>query len=299
MLNHQDGAKRPVGAAIRVPDQTIQFQSDLQSDGYMVIRNLLSPEQVKTLRSAVRRQLRSAGTFQYGGKFQLYAMHVSEEIAGFLTSDSILDRLKEITQPYGTVLTGECDLMVNTTSTWHTDVVHYLHNEDESIFCDNDFRVYKIAFYLQDQSESSPATLKVRPRSHLKGLMQSMPAKALAVRAGDAIIFDVRIEHAGQAPTSLDRSLRKLFEMTGPRLRFNPQKAFTTTRRIIRRITMKPDRVGVFMTFGSSGAQTLSYAEEGKRRHPGVTGTLHGDVLARLARHDVSPPIIGTPPAVQ
>lgn len=299
MLNHQDGANGPVGAAIRPPDQATQVQNDLRSDGYMVIRNLLSPEQVKTLRSTVRRHLKSAGTFQYGGKFQLYAMYVSDEVARLLTSDMILDRLKEITQPFDTVLTGECDLMINTTSSWHTDVVHYRHYEDGSIFCDNDFSVYKIAFYLQDQDESSPATLKVKPRSHLKGLVQSMPAKALAVRAGDAIIFDVRIEHAGQAPTSVDRSLRKLFELIGPRLRLDPQKAFTTTRRIIRQITMKPDRVGVFMTFGPSDAQTLSYAEEGTHRHPGVKGTLNGDVLARLARHNVKPPIIGASPAMQ
>ncbi|OHV26159.1 hypothetical protein BBJ66_05415 [Rhizobium sp. RSm-3] len=39
-----------------------------------------------------------------------------------------------------------------------------------------------------------------------------MPEKNLGVRAGDAIIFDVRIEHAGQMPTLVDRSLPRIFD---------------------------------------------------------------------------------------
>lgn len=39
-----------------------------------------------------------------------------------------------------------------------------------------------------------------------------MPGKSLSVRTGDAINYDVRIEHAGQMPTLVDRSLRRIFE---------------------------------------------------------------------------------------
>jgi len=295
MVNPIGEMKAPAGEPSEMPDRTKQLRKDLSSNGYMVIRELLTPEQVERLRVVVKQYLRSGGRYQYGGKFQLHAMYVAEEVARFLTSDRILNRLKEITQPLDVVLTGECDMMINTTSSWHNDVPHHPACIDGSIFSDESFRVYKIAFCLQDQNEDSPATLKVRPKSHLKGLVKSMPEKSLGVRAGDAIIFDVRIEHAGQMPTFVDRSLRRIFERIWPRLRLDAEKAFTLTRSIIRRIGRTPDRVAVFMTFGASDAWTHSYAEEGCNRHPEVRGTLSAEVLRQLAANNIAPPIIGKP----
>lgn len=293
--NSIDDLRAPASELSKAPSTTNQLQNDLTSDGYIVIRDVLTPEQVERLRRVAKQYLRSGGKYLYGGKFQLHAMYVVDEVAKFMTSNTILSRLKDITQPLDVVLTGECDLMINTTSSWHNDVPHHPRCVDGSIFSDESFRVYKIAFYLQDQDENSNATLKVRPRSHLKGLVQSLPAKGLGVRAGDAIIFDVRIEHAGQMPTLIDRSLRKFFERIGPLLRLDVQKAFTVTRSIIRRLGRTPDRVAVFMTFGPSDAETYSYAEEGRHRHPGVRGTLNADVLSQLAANNIVPPIIGAP----
>jgi hypothetical protein len=280
---------------LEVTESTTRLQEDLRSNGYTIIRNVLTPEQVQHLRLVVKKFMKSGGRFQYGGKFQLHALYLVEDIAKFLTSDMILNRLKDITNPLDVVLTGECDLMINTTSSWHNDVPHHPACADGSIFADENFRVYKIAFYLQDQDETSRATLKVRPKSHLKALTQSMPEKAAAVRAGDAIIFDVRIEHAGQMPTVVDRSIRRFFEKVGPRLHLDVQKALTSARSMIRFISGSPDRVAVFMTFGPSEEQTYSYAEEGRHRHPGVRGTLSAEVLTQLASHHVVPPLIGAP----
>jgi hypothetical protein len=295
MVNPTCEMTAPAGEPSGLPGRTNQLQKDLSSDGYIVIRELLTPDQVESLRLIVTQYLKSGGSYQYGGKFQLHAMYVAEEIAKFLTSDTILSRLNEITQPLDVVLTGECDMMINTTSSWHNDVPHHPASVDGSIFADESFKVYKIAFYLQDQDENSPATLKVRPRSHLKGLVKSMPEKGLGIRAGDAIIFDVRIEHAGQMPTLVDRSLRKFFERIGPRLRLDSQKAFTVARSALRRVAGTPDRVALFMTFGPSDAWTHSYAEEGCNRHPGVRGTLSAEVLTQLGANNIDPPIIGKP----
>jgi hypothetical protein len=299
MVNPTGEMATLTGELKEMPDRTNQLQKDLSSNGYILIRDLLTTEQVESLRMVVKRYLKSGGLYQYGGKFQLHAMYVEEEIAKLLTTDTILNRLKDITRPLDVVLTGECDMMINTTSSWHNDVPHHARCIDGSIFSDENFRVYKIAFYLQDQDENSRATLKVRPRSHLKALVPSMPEKSLAVRAGDAIIFDVRIEHAGQMPTLVDRSLRRICERIGPQLHLDAQKAFTVTRSIIRRIGGTPDRVAVFMTFGPSDAQTNSYAEEGRKRHPDVQGTLSAEVMTQLAVHNVTPPLIGAPVSPQ
>ncbi|MGO7021847.1 hypothetical protein [Rhizobium leguminosarum] len=155
----------------------------MSSDSYTVIRELLATNQVESLRLIVTQYLKAEGRYQYGGKFQLHARYVAEEVARFLTSDVILNHLKEITQPLDVVLTGECDMMINTTSSWRKGVPHHPACIDGNIIADESFRVYKVAFYLQDQDEDSPATLKVRPRSHLRGLVKSMPEKGLGVRA--------------------------------------------------------------------------------------------------------------------
>lgn len=295
MVHETSHAGAPFDSTLKAPRTASQLQHDLMSDGYAIIRGLLSREQVEALRRAVTKHLKSSGDYKYGGKFQLYAMYSVEEVAKTLTADAILDRLREITQPLDVILTGECDLMINTTSSWHNDVPHHPASRDGRIFNDESFRVYKIAFYLQDQDEDALTTLKVRPRSHLKGRNQSLPDRPIAVRAGDAIVFDVRIEHAGQLPTFTDRAVRKFIERIGPWFHLDAQKAFTSTRAIIRRATGIPDRVAVFMTFGPAEAWTYSYAEEGRNLHPAVHGALSAEVMTRLALNKVALPVIGVP----
>ncbi len=295
MVKETNHAGTPLNSAMNTPRIASRLQIDLMSDGYAIIRNLLSRDQVNALRRIVTQHLKKGGDCKYGGKFQLHAMYSVGEVAKILTADAILERLREITQPLDPILTGECDLMINTTSSWHNDVPHHPASRDGSIFSDESFRVYKIAFYLQDQDEDALTTLKVRPRSHLKGRNQSMPDRPIAVRAGDAIVFDVRIEHAGQLPTFTDRAVRKFIERVGPWLHLDAQKAFTSTRAMIRRATGVPDRVAVFMTFGPAEAWTYSYAEEGRHLHPEVDGALSAEVMTQLALNKIVPPLIGTP----
>ncbi|MEP9373352.1 phytanoyl-CoA dioxygenase family protein [Mesorhizobium sp. KR1-2] len=296
MLNQTGEMGASTDGLSELPGGIARQQNALSSDGYIVIREVLTPDQVESLRAAVKKYFRSGGPYKYGDKFQLHAMYEVEDVAKLLTSDTILDRLREITYPLNVVRTGECDLMISTTSSWHNDVPHHPACLDGSIFSDESFRVYKIAFYLQDQDENSQGALKVRPRSHLKGQAPTddMLEKSIAVRAGDAILFDVRIEHAGQMSTLVERGLRKLCDWIGSRLRPDAQKAFTSTRSILRWIGRTPERVAVFMTFGPSDAWTYSNVEKGRNRHPAARGTLSAEVLTRLAVHNIAPPLIGT-----
>lgn len=277
----------------QAPSQTTAqintLQRDLASNGYAVIRDVLTPEQVRQLRLAMKQHLKSGGWYNYGGKFQVQAMHAVPGVAQILSSDPILHLLKQITQPLDVVLTGECDLMINTTSTWHKDITHHPVYNDGRIFADAGFRVYKVAFYLQDQGEKSRATLKVKPASHLAADGKNLPVKAAAVRAGDALVFDVRIDHLGQLPTLTDKVLRKVLEGVGPRLHVDAQKAFTRSRSMVRWLRRKTqDRMAVFMTFGPSEAWTIAYAEACQHRHAPVSGKLSADVLSHLANNHVA-----------
>ncbi|WP_244540154.1 phytanoyl-CoA dioxygenase [Kaistia soli] len=235
--------------------------------------------------------MKSAGWYNYGGKLQVQAMHVVPGLAGILTSESVLGVLKEIAHPLDVELTFECDLMINTTSTWHKDIVHHPAYPDSRVFSDEAFHIYKIAFYLQEQASDSPSTLKVRPGSHMRVDGMDLPVEGTSVRPGDAVIFDVRIDHVGQMPSLTDRMLRKTLEAFGPRLHFDVQKAFTRSRSFLRAATgHMSDRMAVFMTFGPSEAWTHAYADAARNRHKEFARTLDETVLSRLARDHVIAP---------
>lgn len=265
------------------------LQRDLHTNGYVVIRNILTPDQVQALRHAMKKHLKSFGWCNYGGKFHVQAMNSISEVANIMASDSIVRSLKEITHPVDVLLTGECDIMINTTSTWHKDITHHPLYLDGRIFNDESFRVYKIAFYLQDQDQDSRATLKVKPKSHLMEEGGHMPIEKAAVRAGDAVVFDVRIDHLGQLPTVTDKLLRRTFERLAARLHIDAQKSFTKSRsflRFLRRSTS--DRMAVFLTFGPSEEWTRSYGEACQMRYALASSTIDQNVISRLEANGVT-----------
>jgi len=262
----------------------LDWQSELSREGFTVVRGVLAPDQVTRLRNAVRIHLRSAGWFNYGGKFQVQAMHAVPEVGKILASDAVLDVLQQVTHPHDVVLTGECDIMMNTTSTWHKDITHHPLFRDGRVFTDEAFRIYKIAFYLQDQDDRSRATLKVRPKSHRLEHGEDMPVQPASVRAGDAVIFDVRIDHVGQFPSVSDKLLRRGLEGLGPRLHVDPQKAFSRLRTLLRWAHPgSGDRIAAFMTFGPAHDWTRAYAEAGGRRHAPVAAAMSSEVSASVS----------------
>jgi hypothetical protein len=282
MLNHLTDIGGPDRSSAIV-------RQELAANGFVVVRNVLTGDQVAMLRRAVKRHLKSAGWYNYGGKFQVQAMHAVPHVGKIMTSDRVLDLLQGITEPHDVMLTGECDVMMNTTSTWHKDITHHPLAAERRVFEDETFRVYKIAVYLQDQDEHSRATLKVRPRSHKMENGTDLPVKPAAVQAGDAVVFDIRIDHVGQFPSLSDKLIRRGFEKIAPRLHVDPQKAFSKARALLRwSHPHGPDRMAIFVTFGPSHEWTRAYASACDEVHPPVSASMSPDVLAHLASRGMS-----------
>lgn len=256
VLLKQTGAlNSTAGGASRSPGEPNEMQRALRTDGYVIVRDVLTLEEVRFLRAAVKEHLRTVDSFDYGGKFLLERRDRVPHIEKIVVSDSIRHILARVTEPFKSELTDICDLAINTVSQWHKDISHSI-DIDGHAFADEDFRFYKIAFYLQDQDEMSRATLKVRPGSHLSLFLTKLPEKAAVTRAGDMIIFDVRIDHLGQLATLTDRLLCRGFGMVGPRLGFDVQKAFTQFRSLVRWFNPRAsDRLAIFLTFGPSGTR--------------------------------------------
>ncbi|MFN3525410.1 MAG: hypothetical protein ACK4YU_04920 [Paracoccus sp. (in: a-proteobacteria)] len=237
---------------------------DMQTKGFSIIRGALGPEQVRQLRMTIESHFRRAGRMQYGGKIQLRAL---QNVRGLADTALTLDLANVVRRHVGAtepLLTGECDVMMNTTSDWHKDITADMKLGTE-MYGDHDFAVYKVAIYLQDQTNGSKAALRVRPGSQVMADGSALPAERLETRAGDVVVFDVRLDHAGQPPDLATRILRLL---TKPLARITGQDAealLTRCRAVLLR--GKPDRIAFFMTFGPDNYWTRMYEQAGRHRH--------------------------------
>jgi hypothetical protein len=263
---------------------------DLLSNGFCVFRSAIAPDQIQSLRLDLDNYFASAGHYKYGGKCAFRGMHLLEPVANLLSSNSLLDIVSTCSHPDAAVLTGECDILVNTAGGWHKDITKDMGLGD--IYEDSDFRVFKAAIYLQDQAEGSREVFKVKPGSHRCADARGVPTTSVPVQAGDVVVFDVRLDHAGQLPTLGERALHKLLGRAGSWLRKDPERLYTRVRSMLNAMRRgRVDRMGVFMTFGPAVLQTFAYERAGRKHHGPFPAELATGVNERLAARAIE--IIG------
>jgi hypothetical protein len=261
--------------------------SNLSENGYTIFRNVFSSEQISLLRATLSSYLITHGRFNYGGKFELRGLHAAKEVAYVLSSDNYLNLLKTCIHPDAVVVTGECDFTINTISGWHKDITEEMVLGND-IFSDPHWTVYKAAIYLQDQDLQSSSVLKVRSGSHMMVDGRKICFKPLPIRTGDVIIFDVRIDHAGQSPSISDKFLHCLFKMAGFWFKADAERWFTVARSRFASISRKQqDRMAVFMTFGPAAPCTYAYEKAGRKRHGPFPADIDRCFLEKLSSQDI------------
>lgn len=259
--------------------------AELQRYGYCVFRDIFSEHEINLLRQSLKDYFHASGISRYGGKFALRGLHRNDQVARILTKDAFLEVMEKCTAPARPVLTGECDLQIDIVSRWHKDIDEASVSKDVAR---GPWAVYKAAVYLQDQEAGSREALKVRPGSHRCRLGEIVESKALPVRAGDVIIFDVRIDHAGMLPSTGDKVLKKTLGLMARGLRKDPEKWFSQARRRLRVLRGNaPERMAVYLTFGPPLPSTFAYAKAGWSNHGPLPGPLDKIVQARLADRQI------------
>ncbi|QUS35101.1 hypothetical protein [Falsirhodobacter algicola] len=269
-----------VHAAVTTPTPTFTPEMQrMRSGGYSIERGVLTAAEIDELKRAVQAHFRTKGRTQYGGRIQLRGLHAVPEVSRVLLSDAIIEVMRRHTPDGHVLLTGECDLMMNTTSGWHKDVTSDMRMGN-AIFADPDFAVYKLAIYLQDQDEGSIAAFRVRPGTQRMADGDAVPAERLETQAGDVVVFDVRMDHAGQPPNLMTRMLRRQLGLIAPPLGLDQERMLTG----IRARLPGPDRLAVFMTFGPDTPATRAYAAAGQHRHGPAPAPLSAGAEAALHR---------------
>ena len=265
----------------------MQSVDQLKRDGYIIIRDIFTRDSIEVLRAKIREIFEHTGTYKYGGKYKLHAMHESAEVARLIFSSTFVKAIKECTYPHSCLLTGECDLHIDILSNWHKDVKEAWAKKT-SVHSDPAWGVYKAAIYLQDQDEKCAGAFKVRPGSHLLRLGEATEVKALPVRAGDVVIFDVRIDHMGRNASLGSRMLRWGLTLVGRCLEVDHEMPFAVARaRLARFAGSMPQRMAAYLTFGPNLPCTYDYEEMGRADHGAVPNALDAAVLAKLANDHI------------
>lgn len=205
-------------------------------DGFALAPDLLSTEQIESLRRVCLEFFASAGVPYDGGMTQSDAFSKIPEIRWLLTNHAILDTFRGYCgKPLA--YCHHSDVHLNKYTGWHKDACG---DDDYAMVDGEQYAVYKMAFYLEDHRSGRPA-LSVRAGSHRSPGLHVGALTELRPNAGDAILFDCRLSHAGVRLPLLARVTRTLIPSQRWRTRILSRA---------RRLRQEPDRLAIFFTLG-------------------------------------------------
>ncbi len=242
----------------------VDHREALRTKGYTVVRGALAPSEVGALRWSIARFLERGEDcrYLYNGIFkaQVFVPGPDDVFLPLIAHDRITPVLHEIGD--GPIMFGtEMGIAANTAAGWHKDT-HGLEPFDSISAAD--FGVYKVLIYPQDHlgADESDFALKVRVGSHWMPRVDDGEEASLFIRAGDAIIMDVRLTHRGHKDLVEGRSLaaRALYS---PFRRYAPIAMYSATSRL-RRIVGRADRYLVTLLFGKCNEHTAAYMRAGR-----------------------------------
>jgi hypothetical protein len=248
-------------------------RQQLEAEGYVVLPSFLEPGEIARLREIVGGFFgRGNGvTFSLGRTQPNAAMEVPE-LAFLFTDRRVTGFFRQLFGKGGALFTGHCDIHNSMVSNWHRDTGGAGHPYFEEPCFTDECRVYKMAFYLQDHVDGQGLT--VRPGSHLADGAAARKEVSLTIRAGDAVVFDVRIEHRGREPKPLERAIqrgarfakRTAAQLSGrPETPGQPEWTFHV-REALDRMTGTQDRMSVFFTFGVDNRFSRQFARANMSR---------------------------------
>lgn len=185
------------------------IRNHLGTDGYAVIESVFSADSIQRTRDRILDNLslfkntRASDSSRHLAAFHRYPS--LEPLHTALTSNpQVLAVLKTV---FGEqiVTIGLSDITINRSQQWHKDVLrekYAYHLEGIQVFDSKALAPIKALVYLQDSS-----SLKVLPGSHLQAADLQQGDKSIAeepdhveaiqVNAGDVILIDIRLTHAG------------------------------------------------------------------------------------------------------
>lgn len=275
------------------------MQAKLETDGYVVIPGLFSPEDIARLRTAVSGFFERGGVIFNLGQTQPNAAIECPEISWLFSDPRVVSLFQSLYDTRKVLFTGHCDIHKDMFSSWHKDTGTNDCYFDEDCFVP-DCRVFKMAVYLQDHLDGHGLT--VVPGSHHRRAWgrDDREGVSLQSRAGDAVVFDVRLDHHGRLPTAFEtfmlrssRVTKRLLGKVFPAFRKPGDiRAIYALRRLFARLTGQSMRMSVFFTFGPPNRFSTQFARNNMDRQlaqyaDGMVGAYPPGLVEKLTAQGV------------
>jgi hypothetical protein len=269
------------------------LKRDVEIDGCFVVRNVLAPDEVSRLRSIIKARLDRGGERFSLGKTQPNAAVGIPELSFAFAHEKILSVFKSIYGQDRVVFTGHCDVHMNMLSGWHKDsgeaMGGYFRGD---YFNARDCQVHKVAIYLQDATPEDGLT--VRLGSHHNPDLKAGREAKLETKAGDLVIFDVRLNHVGQLPDPFEKVLKGVNAYLNGRDRTKEDvAAVQAVKNIYWKLVGRRDRLSIFFTYGVPNNFTYDFSYYNivrqQKQTKVVESDLPHDLVERLKAAQVTP----------
>ncbi|MEV0265430.1 phytanoyl-CoA dioxygenase family protein [Streptomyces sp. NPDC050617] len=232
-------------------------------DGWAVARRRLDADEIHSARTLIAAHFQAGhGVRLDGARVQPAAAHFVPGLAWLYAHPQVIDLARAALGTRDIVFTGHSDAHHGFTQGWHKDsgslasgdpLSGYFGESAASLFRDAP-EVVKVGIYLQDST--SVNCLRVDPGSHLRPDLKPVRPRQVLMDAGDLVVFDVRITHAGAMvpdPDSLESP-----DFAG--------SADTPDLDALR------ERISAFVTFGRDTQRTKAFARANMARQKGQMG---------------------------
>jgi len=173
----------------------------LKQNGYALVRDVFSAEEIARMRRQVIAVLATNGRPLSGGLCNgpgEKPLPRESDLARRLLNDV------RLASHCGGEFPCEIHLHADTWNNWHSDLEP---PSPTAVFSGVPAWMYKVAIFLQDHPDRGG--LSVIPGSHKVGYAPCAPAH-IGTRAGDIVVFDLRLRHAGRIPNLAERFIETL-----------------------------------------------------------------------------------------
>ncbi|HAC63827.1 MAG TPA: hypothetical protein DCF68_09880 [Cyanothece sp. UBA12306] len=242
----------------------------IQTDGYMVIRNVFSAKEISSLRKTVKNHFKNQGLLANSGLTQPNAAVEVSDLGWLFYHPKILDVMRQLLGQEDIMFTSHCDIHCRTLSAWHKDDGMGVMEGGYfgfPAYDKEDCRVYKVALYLQDHAQNIGG-LTVRKGSHKFAEVDKGEEVYIKTKAGDIVVFDVRLNHTGQ------QDILPFLWLEKPNflLRKIMKKIFQTEAKQSKKYLKKlyeilfGERLSIFFTYGLPNDYTKNFSVNNMKR---------------------------------
>jgi hypothetical protein len=250
--------------------ETFPLSQEIESQGYCLVKNILSKDEIEGLRQIVSQHFEQDGLPANGGLTQSNAAVAVPELMDVFYHPKILTLMRQLLHQEQIMFTSHCDIHSRTLGGWHKDdgmTVMEGGYFGEATYDVENCRVYKVAIYLQDH-HNNLGGLRVRRGSHRLAALDRGEEVYLQTKAGDILFFDARLTHTGQTEVVPIPWLIKPIGILRRIIHKVCKVEFTGIDTLFRNIydRIAGDRLSIFFTFGSPNEWTIKFAQNNMRR---------------------------------